>query len=52
MMPMPVYSAPVAEETASAPPAKTPPQRRLALILCIAALLSLVIGVAAWALVR
>jgi eukaryotic-like serine/threonine-protein kinase len=52
MMPMPVYSTPVAEDTTSAAPATPQPQRRLTLILCVAALLLLVIGAVAWALAR
>jgi hypothetical protein len=52
MMPMPVYSAPAAEGTSSAATATSQAPRRLALALCVVALLLLVIGVAAWALIR
>jgi serine/threonine protein kinase len=50
MMPMPVYT-PSPEAAPSAPTAK-PTQRRLALVMCVAAIMLLVLGAVAWTLVR
>jgi serine/threonine protein kinase len=52
MMPMPVYSAPSEDAAASASPPASKPQRNVALVMCVAAIMLLVIGALAWTMVR
>ena len=52
MMPMPIYSASSVNAATSAPPAARPPQRSIALVMVVVAIVLLVIGAVAWAIVR